>query len=178
MSELKGKRLGILIAMCGLAASVGIVSNISGLFFEPVSETLDTGRGDVSMSLTICLLAIALGGMMSEKLVAPARFKPAILLGMLAQAGCTALLSLAHSIPVLYVLNTVRGFATGVLGFVLVTRILNRWFTKNTGLIASICLGCSASSEQRPAGVIIMICGGSRPFKTQLSPHISYYFRP
>lgn len=144
MKELKGIRLGILAAMCGLIASgVGIMTNIAGLFFEPMAETLGTGRGAVSVSLTICNLVFALGGMMTVKIVTPARFKPALLAGTVLEAGATALLSGIQGVTGLYVLNAVRGFAAGVLGYVLVTGIINRWFTRNTALITSIVLGCS-----------------------------------
>ena len=144
MKELRGIRLGILAAMCGLIASgVGIISNIAGLFFEPMAETLGTGRGAVSVSLTICNLVFALGGMMSAKIVTPARFKPALLAGTVLEAGATALISAIQGVTGLYVLNAVRGFAAGILGFVLVTGIINRWFTRNTALITSIVLGWS-----------------------------------
>ena len=144
MKELKGIRLGILASMCGLIASgVGIMTNIAGLFFEPMAETLGTGRGAVSVSLTICNLVFALGGMMTVKIVTPARFKPVLLAGTVLEAGATALLSGIQGVAGLYVLNAVRGFAAGVLGYVLVTGIINRWFTRNTALITSIVLGCS-----------------------------------
>ena len=41
MKQLKGKYLMVLIAVCGIAAaSMGMLTNVSGLFFTPISEEL------------------------------------------------------------------------------------------------------------------------------------------
>ena len=54
MKQLKGKYLMVLIAVCGIAAaSMGMLTNVSGLFFTPISEELGVGRGSVSLTLTI-----------------------------------------------------------------------------------------------------------------------------
>lgn len=144
MKELKGKRLGVLIALCGLiASSVGILTNVAGLFFAPAAEELGVGRGSVSLSLTICNLAFAAGGMLSLRVVAGGRFKTAVCAGTLIMAGATAALSLAQSVTMLYLFNALRGFIAGMLGFVLVTTVINRWFTQGVGLVTSIALGCS-----------------------------------
>ena len=50
----KGKYLMVLVSMCGLiAVSLGLLVNVSGLFFAPIAEELGVGRGEVSMTLTI-----------------------------------------------------------------------------------------------------------------------------
>lgn len=44
--KLSGRHLLVVVAMCGLLASgVGLVTNVAGLFFTPVSEEFGVLRG-------------------------------------------------------------------------------------------------------------------------------------
>jgi MFS family permease len=43
----------------------------------------------------------------------------------------------------MYVLNGLRGFASGIVGFVFVTIVINHWFFKNNALVTSIAMGFS-----------------------------------
>ena len=131
----------MLIACCGIAAAVlGIMVNIAGLFFTPIAEEMNVGRGSVSLTLTISNLALALGGVFSPKVVTSQNFKK-ILLGAVAVFGLsTALLSCFSSLWPLYILSAVRGFAGGVAGTVLVTILLNHWFYEQTSLMISIAM--------------------------------------
>ena len=51
MKGLKGKYIMVLIAMCGVIGAVlGLVTNVAGLFFEPVAAEFGRGKGEVSMT--------------------------------------------------------------------------------------------------------------------------------
>ena len=134
----------IIAALCGLVASgVGLITNIAGLFFTPIAEELGLLRGAVSMNVTIGNLCFAAGGMMSARAVKESNLK-AMLIAMTALiAGSTALLAFCSNIFLMYVLNGVRGFASGIIGFVFVTVVINHWFYKNNGLATSIAMGFS-----------------------------------
>lgn len=144
MKFLKGKYLMVLIASCGLAAAVlGVMVNVSGVFFTPIAEDLGVGRGAVSLTLTISNLVFALGGMFTPKLVKSGNFKRMLLLSMVVFAGSTALLSTASNLPMLYLFNAIRGLASGVCGTVLLTIVINNWFYENTSLVTSIAMAFS-----------------------------------
>ncbi len=130
--------------MCGLiATSVGIIANVSGLFFTPVAEEFQVLKGSVSMTLTIANLCFALGGLAAPKLIREETLKQVLIIGTACIAGSTALLGLSGNLWMMYVLNAVRGFAGGILGFVLVTMVINNWFYKSTGLMTSIAMSFS-----------------------------------
>ncbi len=140
----KLKYILVMISMCGLIASnVGLNFNVAGLFFNPIAEEFNVLKGTVSLTLTICNLVFALGGMAAPGMLKRVNVKVMILIGMVGFALSTALLSFASSIGMLYVLNAVRGFASGLAGFVLITMVMNHWFHKNSALITSITLGFS-----------------------------------
>ncbi len=144
MKQLKGKYLMVLIAVCGIAAaSMGMLTNVSGLFFTPISEELGVGRGSVSLTLTISNLIFAVGGILSARELRGPNFKKVLIIGAAVFAGCTALLAVSSSLILLYLFNAIRGFAAGVVGNVAVSMIITNWFHSNTGLLTSIAMGCS-----------------------------------
>jgi MFS family permease len=138
------KHILVLIGMCGLVAtSVGLITNVSGLFFTPISEDFGILKGSVSLTLTISNIVFALGGLTAPKLLKESRLKQLLIFGTVCIAGCTALLGLAPNLMIMYVLNAIRGFAGGVLGFVLITMVINNWFYAKAGLFTSIAMSCS-----------------------------------
>ncbi len=144
LKKLRGKYLLVMIAMCGLVAStLGIMTNVAGIFFTPMAEELGKETAAVNLTLTICNIAYAIAGIFSAKWVKPKNFRAFIIGGTIVFAGSTALLSVCRSMAPLYMLNAVRGFASGLIGNVLVTSVIGRWFLTDTGFISSIALGCS-----------------------------------
>ena len=133
--------LAVLVAMCGITSSVlGVLINVGGLFFTPIAEELGALRGSVSLTLTIANLCFAIGGLFTARLINSRTFKKYVLLATLVFAGSTALMSLAKSLPVLFILSALRGFAAGFAGTVLVALVVNNWFHARTGLIVSIAM--------------------------------------
>ena len=144
LRQLRGKYLMVVIAMCGLiASSMGIMTNVAGIFFTPIAEELGTDTASVNLTLTISNMAFAVAGIFSAKWIKPKNFRIAVIVFTLVFAGATALLSVCRSLAALYILNALRGFASGMIGSVLVTSVIGYWFLADTGFISSIALGCS-----------------------------------
>ena len=144
MKDLKGKYLLLLIAMCGLmAGSGGLTVNVAGLFFNPISEELSIGRGDVSLGMTICNLVASFAGLAIAKVIRSDNFKRAVTIGSAVTVASTVLLGLCSSVLPMYLLHAVRGLSTGFVGMILVTMMINSWFQANNGLITSIAMGFS-----------------------------------
>ncbi len=141
---MKGKYIVIIAALCGLIASgVGLITNIAGLFFTPIAEELGLLRGAVSMNVTIGNLCFAAGGLMSPRVMKEKNLKTMLIAMTALIAGSTALLALCNNVFLMYVLNGLRGFASGIVGFVFVTIVINHWFFKNNALVTSIAMGFS-----------------------------------
>lgn len=142
--KITGKYLLVLIAMCGiLASSVGLVTNVSGLFFTPVAEEFGILKGAASLMLTICNISFAVGGLLVPRLLSEKSLKPLLLVATVVLAGSTAALALCPGIVPMYALCVLRGLAAGSIGFVFATTVLNKWFVANIGLATSIAMGCS-----------------------------------
>lgn len=141
---MKGKYIVIIAALCGLIASgVGLITNIAGLFFTPIADELGLLRGSVSLNVTIGNLCFAAGGILSPKVMKEKNLKVMLIAMTAVIAGSTALLALCHNVILMYVLNGLRGLASGIVGFVFVTIVINHWFFNNNALITSIAMGFS-----------------------------------
>lgn len=160
--KMRGTHLIVLIAMCGLIASgVGLVTNVAGLFFSPVAEELGILKGEVSLTLTICNIAFALGGMLTPKLMSEKRMKLVILLATAILAASTAALTLCHSILPMYVLSAIRGLSAGVIGMVFATTMVGNWFHANLGLVTSITFGFSGIAGAIFNPIVSGVIGGT-----------------
>ena len=140
----KGRYMLVLISMCGvIACSLGLATNVAGLFFDPVAKEFGILRGSVSLTLTLTNLIYPLGGFLVFRLIDKLGIKPALIVMSALVIGSTAALAFAQNIIVMYVICAVRGIASGMFGIVFATTIINRWFYKNAGLFTSIAMAFS-----------------------------------
>ncbi|MCR4804181.1 MAG: MFS transporter, partial [Clostridia bacterium] len=144
MKRFQLRHILLIIALCGMLCNcLGVLFNVAGLFFNPVADDFGVGRGDVSVAHTIASLGCALGGILGARAAKTGRFKLILLVCTGLFAGGTAALALTHSLWPMYVLSAIRGIGAGTAGTVLVTIVINNWFTGKVGLLTSLVF-CSA----------------------------------
>ena len=142
--KITGRHLLVLVAMCGLIAStVGLVTNVAGLFLTPVAEEFGILKGSASLTMTICNISFAIGGLFVPRVMKEIQFKKVLIVCTAILAGCTAAMAMCPGIIPMYVLCVARGLAAGLMGFVFVTSVLNQWFVSGIGLATSIAMSCS-----------------------------------
>ena len=142
--KISGRHLIVLVAMCGLLASgVGLVTNVGGLFFTPICDEFGIMKGAASMMLTIANISLAIGGLFVPRILNERTLKPMLIVATAVLAASTAAMSLCPSIFPMYVLSAIRGLSAGLMTFVFVTTVLNRWFIAGIGLATSIAMGFS-----------------------------------
>jgi MFS family permease len=142
--KINGRYLGIVAAMCGLsAATVGLITNVAGLFFGPMAEEFGVLQGAASLTLTIANVCMAVGGLFTRRLAKAMPLRVLLLAGVALLAGSSVLTALAPSIAVVYAASAVKGLAAGVIGFVLITYVLGKWFRSQLGIATSMAMGCS-----------------------------------
>lgn len=142
--KVTGRYLLVVASLCGLsAATVGLVTNVAGLFFTPMAEEFGVMQGAASMTLTIANICVALGGLATRRLTKLMPLRALLVAGVAVMAGSVLGTAFAPSISVAYLLAATRGLAGGVIGFVLITYVLNKWFVAQLGLVTSIAMGFS-----------------------------------
>ena len=142
--KMGGKYLLVVAAMCGLSmATVGLTTNVAGLFFTPMADEFGVMRGSASLTLTIANICVALGGLATRKLTKTVPLRVLLIAGAAILAGSTFATALSPNIVLTYVLSATKGLAGGVIGFVFITYVLNKWFVAQLGLVTSIAMGMS-----------------------------------
>ncbi len=148
--KISGRHLLVLIGMCGLLASgIGLVTNVSGLFFTPLMDEFGILRGQASLMPTICNISLAVGGMLVPRLLSEKSLKPLMIGATAVLAASTAALALCNSIMLMYLLCVLRGLSAGCLTFVFATTIINKWFIAGVALATSIAMSCSGLAGRR-----------------------------
>lgn len=137
----------ILVIACGLAASsLGICTNSVGVFYAAVSEDLGVLRGTFAFHATLSLMTTAVVALWVPWLSKRFPFKPIMIAGILLSAGATALMSVAGSIGMFYVLGVLRGVGVGLYSTVPITMLVNQWFQKKNGTAIGMALSFSGLS--------------------------------
>ena len=132
------------IAACSMVgASIGMLVNVTGLFFSPIAEDLQVGRGSVSMSLTIANLVYAVAGTFAPSIVRPFNYKRFLWLSALVVVLTTCGIAATPNLIIFYLLSGLRGVAAGFTGPVLMSILVNNWFYQKAGLINSIAMAVS-----------------------------------
>lgn len=153
----------VLVCCCGLAASsIGSVINTVGVFFSPVSSSLNVGRGTFALHSTIVTLTIAFVSLITPKLMEKLPFKLLIIIGTLCCSLSSLGMAMANNIMLFYILAIIKGFGGAIYSTLLITTILNHWFDEKRGLAISITLSFSGVAGAILSPILTNIINTSR----------------
>ena len=138
------KYIQIVMISCGMAAvCLGLCMNIAGLFFTPVSEALNVGRGAVSLSSTLITFSIAITGLFVPKIINENNLKKVVTISSVFSIITPVLLGICNNLTLYYFVSLIRGISGGLLSLVLITTLLNNWFIEKNGLVTGITMSFS-----------------------------------
>lgn len=100
-------KLTLLALITMATSSVGIIQNVSGIFFLPMSLDLNTGIASLSLSLTLSSLATGFAGPFMMKFMVKKNFVLIMRLGVLITALSTILIALSTNLILIYVLSII-----------------------------------------------------------------------
>lgn len=134
----------VLAVCCGLAASsIGISINSSGVFYTPVSESLNMMRGTFAMHMTIFSFVTALSAFVVPVFMRKFSYKLILVVSVAIAVIATAFMGFVDTAFMFNILGGIRGFATGMFSIVPLTMIINEWFHKKHGFATSFVFGFS-----------------------------------
>lgn len=137
----------IVFLMCCLAASsIGLCTNAIGVFYTPVSQSLNVLKGTFALHATLSTLATALTSLKISKVIKKYSYKKVLFLGVMLSSGATWFMSYCTSVYPFYILGILRGIGVGIYGTVPITVIITNWFDKKHGLATSLALSFSGLS--------------------------------
>lgn len=139
----KSKRHWLVLAgCCGMSASsLGVNINTVGVFYTPVAESLGVYRGDFAMHSTIAAIAMAIMSLYIPRILAIHRFKPVLIVGVIAAVLGSIGMAFTTNMWMFYLLGAIRGFGSGAFALVPVTTLLNNWFEEKNGMAMSVAFG-------------------------------------
>lgn len=137
----------LIVAMAGMVgASVGLVQNIAGIFFDPIADDLNVGRGPVSFTLTIYVLMSAFSSLNFTKTIEKFGANLCVKVSAILLILGTLLSGFANNLFSLYLFNIIRGIGGGFIHLVTASLFINNWFEKRNGLMVSIAMAFSGAA--------------------------------
>lgn len=147
MNNKSYKHWMIVFLMCCLAASsIGLCTNAIGVFYTPVSQSLNVLKGTFALHATLSTLATALTSLKISKVIKKYSYKKVLFIGVILSSGATWFMSYCTSVYPFYILGILRGIGVGIYGMVPITVIITNWFDKKHGLATSLALSFSGLS--------------------------------
>lgn len=125
------------------AASLGMVMNTIGLFFNPMATSLGFGVGEIALHSTLLTLSIAFTSLIIPKLLNKFNWKSILITGTLLASLGTLGMAYGTNLMIFYILGVVRGVGTALFAMVPMTILINNWFEEKNGLALSIANGAS-----------------------------------
>lgn len=120
------------------AVSAGIINNVIGVFYTPVSESLGLSVGDFALHATLTQVAVGVVSLFVPQLIYRFGWKKTLIVGVFCAFAGTAGMALGSQLWLFYILGAVRGVGGALLGMVPMTMFLNNWFYEKNGLAISL----------------------------------------
>ena len=155
----------IMIACCLMTtASVGILGNSSGIFLQPVTETLGVGRGTFTLVLMLQGIITGICSPLAVKLIQTKNINVVCTLGYILMVIPFGMMSQFNSILPFLGAGVFIGLGSSALMFVTVPLLINNWFKKKTGMVLGLTLAFSGIGAivMNPVGAVLIANYGWR----------------
>ena len=116
----------------------GGINMTSGLFLAPVAADIGVGIGSLSIYLSITSIVMVLWLPTAGKLINKYDIRIMAVIGAVLQALSFAAMGLMHHVYAWYLLAVPGAMGASILVSLLGPILINRWFTKNAGLMLGI----------------------------------------
>ncbi len=133
----------LLVTSLMVGASIGLVMNLTGVYYTPIARDLDLLLGSVSLHGTFTSLAMAFASLTIPKVSEKLGLKKMIFLGTVLAVLGTFLVSFATNLFLLYTAGIIRGIGSAYFSYVPMSMILNFWFKEKNGLAIGLAAGAS-----------------------------------
>jgi len=125
------------------AAHAGIINNVIGVFYSPVSESLGILRGNFALHSTITMLSVGFVSLIVPSVIHRFGWKLSLTVGVILSFIGTAGMAFTEKLIIFYILGALRGIGAGFFGMVPMAMLINNWFIEKNGFAISIASGFS-----------------------------------
>lgn len=145
MKNNSGRDWYVLLVCCLISLlGFGLLVNTTGLFFAPLSQAFQVGRGQISLMVTWQNAAAAISLLFVGRLMKNGHLNWLLGAGFGVIGLSLVSLNWAHSLPHFYLVWTLIGLLQGMCVTLSIPVLLSQHFRKNLGTVMGISLGASA----------------------------------
>lgn len=128
-----------LISLITMAMSaIGIIQNVSGIFFLPMSQELGTGIASLSLTLTLSSLATGFSSPFMIQFMVKRDFMKIMRLGVTITAISTIAMAFTSSLWLIYALSIIRGIASSSFSLAPIVYLIGNWFEEKHGFVTGL----------------------------------------
>ena len=134
-----------IVAVCffSMALTMGAITNCSGIFVKPMSESLGYSRSALSMIYSLYSIGQVVIALFSGKIFARVKVSSVMRAGSLAAGIGLAVMGLGRSLAVFYIVALLIGLGMGALCMVPVSLLIKSWYKTGYGLALGIAMSGS-----------------------------------
>lgn len=136
---------------------MGLVMNLSGIYYKPMANDLDVLLGSVSLHGTFLSFSLAFASLTIPKVFEKLGLKKMLLMGTILSVAGTFLMSFAFNVYITYIAGIIRGAGIAYISYVPMSMILNQWFEEKNGLAIGLASGFSGVSGAIAAPVFTLL---------------------
>lgn len=134
----------IVISCAGMSAcSLGLITNVSGVFFTELANSLHVGQGAVSVGVTLTTITVGIASVFAVKIVNKYAIRPILILSTIITALSTLAMGYASNIWIYYILSILRGISSTFMNTPVITLIIGNWFISKRGVVSGLVMSFS-----------------------------------
>ncbi len=133
----------VLAALCLLACSTIGIPNTYGMFYQPLSQMLETGKANATLHVSIAGLATGLSSPLVVKAIRKYSYRPVILCGILCLLISGYVIGTSRNLLLTDLMGVVRGLGLACSSNVIITMLTGNWFLKQRGTVSGFIMSFS-----------------------------------
>lgn len=136
----------VIAFLCTLVLSVGLgfCSSAKNIYIAPITSAFGFSRSAFTINDSLRYITVAIATMFFNKLVEKLGTKKLMLIGMICYILFALINAFASTLPIFYLGGILLGLAASWSSTMMISIIVNKWFTKNIGTILGIILASNA----------------------------------
>ena len=133
----------VVFVLCLLACSTIGVPNTYGLFYQPLSSVLSTGKANATLHVSIAGLATGFSSPFIVKILRKISYRTVMIAGIILLAVSGYVIGTSHDLLLINMMGILRGIGLACTSNVIITMLTGNWFLARRGTISGIIMSFS-----------------------------------
>ncbi|MBR5342245.1 MAG: MFS transporter [Erysipelotrichaceae bacterium] len=135
--------ISIVISLCLLACATIGIPNTYGLFYQPLSDILNTGKANATLHVSIAGLATGFSSPLIVKALKKISYRTVMISGILMLGISGIIIGNSQSLLLVNCMGIIRGIGLACTSNVIITMLTGKWFMARRGTISGLIMSFS-----------------------------------